>query len=147
MTPQESPSFADDIANELAGELHHRRFRPGFERRLAARLAERLTSMPARLDGDLRVALAVEAELAGDATCAEAHRQWSRFIELLTAKWGRARVRAARTASAHQERARGVVDSGLRAEPVRPKSTDVPAGPFARFVLRARAADDVGGAR
>lgn len=100
-------------------------------------MSARLAAAPSALEAELRLVLVIEAELARDSTCGEAHRAWAAFVELLLAKWGRARHRAGHAASVHRERALGAVDQGLRPVPVTPKATDVPASPFARFALQA----------
>lgn len=99
-------------------------------------MAERLTANPSAIDDELRLVLAIEDGLARDATCADAATPWSGFVEQLLARWGRARHRAGRAASVHQDRALGTIDPHLRVVPVTPRSTDVPAGPFARFTLQ-----------
>lgn len=150
MTSLAQSSLTDDVGHELIVAQHHRSLRPGFERRIALRMAERLAASPDALDDELRLVLAIEGSLAEDATCAEAHRAWAGFVELLLAKWGRARHRAGRAASVHQDRALGTIDQGLRLVPVTAKATDVPAGPFARFTLQPKAAPSkkrIGGRR
>jgi hypothetical protein len=132
-------SLADDVGRELTGTPQRRSLRAGFERRVAAGMAQRLAVTPAALDAELSLVLAIEAELAQDSTCGEAHRDWAAFVELLLTKWGRARQRAGQAASVHQGRALGTVDQGLRRVLVTPKPTDVPANPFARFALQATA--------
>lgn len=139
MTSLARSSLTDDVGRELSGPPQRRSLRPGFERRVAAGMSARLAAAPGALEAELRMVLAIETELAQDSTCSEAHRDWAAFVELLLAKWGRAHQRAGQAASVHQDRALGTVDQGLRRVLVTPKPTDVPANPFARFALQARA--------
>ncbi|MCK6548022.1 hypothetical protein L6R52_19380 [Myxococcota bacterium] len=136
MTSAPLTTLADDLAHELVGPTTRRHLRAGFDRRIAARIAERLERAPAAIDEELRLVLAIERALADDASCVEAHRAWSGFVELLVTRWGRARHRAGRAATAHRHRALDAIDPHLRVAPVTAKPTDVPAGPLARFTLQ-----------
>lgn len=124
------------VARELIGDQSHRTFRSGFEQRIARCLSEQLTSRPGSLEESLRLFIAIEQELAADRSCTEAAGEWTAFLDTLVQIYGRAHHCAGRSATRHQRSSLEAVDTKARVDPVKPKPTDVPAGPFARFVLQ-----------
>lgn len=137
----------EEIARELLVDTQSKRFRAGFERRIAGILASYLSERPGELEQSLRVLLALERELAGDPSAVEAARAWSSFVDRLVGIFGRAARQAGSSELSHRRTALETVDSGARIEKITPKESDVAAGPFARFLLQPKATKRRAGSR